>query len=1137
MSTFFKILAWTILFLIVIVFVASAALPSWISSPMGSRTVIKWINNQINGQLSVEKIDVNWFGKQRLEGFKLIDKEGKPILQFDLFETKTALFYLVFGGRSLGNTQLTSPYLQLSKLEKLLKEETNETEKQKKKTTWLILPSFSNNLLIEKGEIVLEPQENRLIALSEIHLTVHESQLNFHALTKMESGEGQITINASLAQNLHITAFIQELPLELLDNLLETKLFTEALGPSLNLDFNLEKNGQEGGISLQGSANSANMTAYIEGITEQNNFSIDPKSHLTFTITPALFKELIGKGKRGVWDLVSKTTLSLKIEKAFLPLRRPLDFKAALVQATATLSRAEIHHALLGSFSLKQFEANITTLNNLEVALLGEIQGKESTHLAATLSLSSDMELLFNYSIEGFPVTLLELISDTLEQKVRTLFGPKFDLTAQGQLIDGVLASQFSILSPDTKIQGKLEGRYPELHFELEGNRTIFGKKAKIMGEQIFFALSGQAKLQDHSFALPYFKGVIYNPFFDMELNGQIGEEGKPFSFNLARMSALGTIKKIALEEGVTLENGTFFLQLDGAKNSLNGRIEAPLLKGSFDLRDFIQNEDLDFAQLQLFFNFDLNEFPTGFASPFVSPKLDLPLLLGKTITLSAKGSYTPNLEPHIVFDLNAQATGFTANLSIALDGTLSVKQNRPSYVYWEMTPERYEGLMALFHLSAEQKPTFTLTRPTQLELNITQFICPTSPTTGISHFLCQSGFVGDLSLSTTIFRNQQTNESITFQDINGSIQGENFSRALNLSLSGQIAAPNVPKEHESTFAFVGKMTDLLTKEGKLNREQVSLHGELSVHLLPVRQLTGIFPFAKETRSIIQAVLGELVNARLSGEISQSVGPINIDIKSSNAQALLALQLDKNVLYLRDRVNAEISLTEAVNETFLKEINPLIITGAYSNHPLKISIDSEGFVFPIRPFSLEKCAIGKAVVDIGRIQVRNGGQIQSLMEFLQTGQISPTGQMEAWFTPIYMSLHNGVASYSRFDALLGSNVHIAMWGSINLINDKVHMTLAIAPSTLSQRFKISGLSHENMFQVKMRGTTSKLDLDWSSAKKRIAILVTRAATGQIGSLVGGLLEKILLPSLGEEPVPPPTAVPLPWENFPLTLLF
>src|SRR5262249_41106927 len=158
-------------------------------------------------------------------------------------------------------------------------------------------------------------------------------------------------------------------------------------------------------------------------------------------------------------------------------------------------------------------------------------------------------------------------------------------------------------------------------------------------------------------------------------------------------------------------------------------------------------------------------------------------------------------------------------------------------------------------------------------------------------------------------------------------------------------------------------------------------------------------------------------NARIYGEISQLSGPLTIDIKASNFKATLPLQLHPQAIYLRDYVDAEITLTPEVNETLLKDINPLLIAGAFSDHPIRVVIDQQGVVIPIRPYSLQGVQIARATIDIGKIRVCNGGQLQGLMHFLKAAEVAPDGTMEAWFTPIYMSLQQGVASYQRFDAL------------------------------------------------------------------------------------------------------------------------
>ena len=53
-------------------------------------------------------------------------------------------------------------------------------------------------------------------------------------------------------------------------------------------------------------------------------------------------------------------------------------------------------------------------------------------------------------------------------------------------------------------------------------------------------------------------------------------------------------------------------------------------------------------------------------------------------------------------------------------------------------------------------------------------------------------------------------------------------------------------------------------------------------------------------------------------------------------------------------------------------------------------------------------------------------------------------------------------------------------------------------------------------------------LDWSSAYTRIGIIMTRTAGG-LGYILGGLIEQIVT-ALGEEPTPPPSTTPFPWQS-------
>ena len=1132
-----QIFVWVLGFLILLFFTLSAAVPSWMSTPFGTKTVLGWINARIDGKLTIDKLDLNWLGSQRVENVNWLDGSGNLILNLQHLETQTSLLYLLMGGRSLGKTIVEEPYLYLSEqtTEKLHQTKKRKAGQKKSRTRIGRYPTFKDELHVHNGNLIFAAGKFPGITISQIQINQNlgDDSLILSAQTTQGAQDGTITVEATFAEKTQAKVNLINFPLAALDGLEGSSLFTDALGPTLSLEMHLEKDGHSS-LSIYGTATSSNLSAYVEGVTQDNTFNLSPQTRLDFTITPALFKALIDEKQRKDWDLASKTQIRVEVEKGIFPmtLNTPR-FEDIVLQANLSIDRAELHHQSLGSYSLKKFTGSVIAQQNLEIAYEGEIQGKEQTKLSGTISITPEKEILFQYAYQGFPVSLLNLFSSELEKKVRLLFGGQFDMESRGTYMDGEMDAHVALASRQTQLTAHVSGALPELSFESTGTTQIPHAHTKLIGKSLAFNLNGKMNLTDNQLSIPFMKGNVSNAFVAFDLRGKMGEEGLPFNPDTIQLMATGVIKKFpGLDAQTTpnIENTIVYLQVDGSKNHIYIKAEGAGVDAVIELDQFIQEGKVALAQAQTTFSAHLQNFPSHAIGSFISDTLDLSAYIGETVNVKAHGSYTPLGEPRFSVAMNADGPGFLASLGFTLDGTLAVLKDHPSYIHWDITPERYNALMRTFWHDQTTEPTFVLSRKTQLKLDITQFSCPTPFPEDLSHFLCQSGFVGNIHLDPATFHSKYAHESVTFQGVKGFIKGENFSKGIDLILGGDILAANVPQSEKSSFAFDGQMLNFWTPEGHFNRQGLTVKGALSLDLLPVRQVAGIIPLDPETRTVVQAVLGELMNARIYGEISQLSGPLTIDIKASNFKANLPLQLDPHAIYLRDYVDAEITLTEAVNATLLKDINPLFISGAFSEHPLKLYIDPNGFMLPIRPFSLQGVKAPKATLDIGRIRVRNGGQVEYLVNFLQAKEFSQDGLMQAWFTPIFITLQGGVASYKRFDALLGNNIHIAMWGSINLINNRVSMTLGIAPRTLRERFKIAGLHKQDMFQVLMRGTTEKLELDWSSAYTRVAFLVAKTAGGGIGLLIGGLLEPLITASLGEDPVPPPTTNPLPWES-------
>lgn len=1128
-ATYKKALIGGVALLVFGLFACIAALPTWISSSSGTETVIKFINSQIPGEISVGKIELNWFGTQRLTNFSLHDDKKKEIVRLPLVETHTSLLYLLIGGREFNKTVIQDPFVALhqesgqSNISKALGKTKKENHLNPKKKR--ALPEF-DELTLTAGTLILSSPKIHSITISELNVRKRPNPEAYHITATTKQGEiaGNLLITASFEGEPHIEANIQNFPVAILDQFKETTLFTDALGKTLNAQIALNRNA--GTISLNSKIESPNLQCALKGRSEGEKFYLSPETNCMFTLTPGFFQYWVAASRRGEWDLASKTALAIKVQKGVFPLTfNQSFFKNSVIQAEASVDRVELSHKLLGGYSLNQFTASFISSENLEVNYKGEIRGKETSVLAGSFSLTPSGDVLFKYDYKGFPITLLEIPYPQVAEQLRFLFGKSFDAIGEGTYAEGELDTTFSLSSQEAQIKGKIEGEFPEFAFEAQGTTTLRGGKTQLLGTSIDFDLEGTAFIQEEHVILPELSGNLTNSNLEADFKGKIGEVGKPFAVNQIDLNAKGFIKELPFEKDF-FRQAHFTLDMVGAQNQLVGKIESREGKGEFTLTNLIRDNKIDFKRADLTFGAHYSEFHLGILNPFAPDGIDLTKLFGSTVKLETNGTYLPLQESRLKFDLNAEGTGFNSVISAEIDENRKVTQSKPAYIYWDLTPERYKTLISAFFPNPEHKPTFTLEKGAPLELNITHFSCPVTAPNDLNHFICQTGFTGSLNIGNLIFKSPYTNEFLTIKKIEGSIEGENFSKEINLNLAGDLLAPNIPPGEKSDFTFRGQMLNFWTPQGKFNRKGLTLKGELNLEVIPVRQLVGIVPMEEAVRIRVQALLGELINSRISGEISQLKGPLTVDVKSSNFKALLPIQLTPEGIYLRDYVNAEITLTKEISEILFVDINPLFITGAFSDHPLKLYIDPKGFMIALNPFKFEGIQIERAILDIGKIRVQNGGQLQSLMEFLKATEISPDRMMDAWFTPIFITLRNGVAHYQRFDMLLANVAHLAFWGQIDLLHDRVEMTMGIAPTTLQQRFGLRGLSNQDLFQVKMRGSTQKLDMDWSTATTRIGSLIAKSKGG-LGLIVGGLLD---LFSPVNAPSPPPTTSPFPWDE-------
>lgn len=1141
-------LGW-VLGIIIALLILIGFLPMIASSTFGNHFLLKEINRRITGTISTKKMTFHWFGPQVIEELALQDEKNETIASIKHFESHTSLFSLAF--KRIGNTTVESPYVFVDKddqqqvnVEKSLKRKMPKPSANPAHIGGKTCPKFVGEIVVSDGTLILNAPRVKTVTISSIEFDYKPESDLFHvsANTQQEEIQGNILASGNFHNQLHILAEIKNFPVAILDQLGDDKTFyTTAIGETLDCVIETQK--KEGSLFLTAEVKSLNLNGTVNGATYLGSFTVEPDSQLTYTLTPQTFYAMVGGEQKKHWALASKSDLSIKIIEGQIPLtNRELDYSDIKLRAEVTMERAEVIHKEAGPYSFNDFQAQILTRDDLEITASVHILGKEDSKITLSTTIDNDDVVAYNLTAEGLPYALLELFFEEANI-MHEAFGDFITLRANGTYDHGKSTNHIEVESPITSFAGDIEGSsLKELAFSVTGQRALQENWKTVFGPLVDFSLSGKASIYERSFAVSTLSGKLSNPYFDIDVRGRVGEKGKPFSYDKLQLTANGTLLKLPYQEtfpDTTLKKGNFVLDLDGSKNLAVGTakilvasqtgestIESKASEIHIEMKDFIYENKLDWANANVSFKASLEYFPVAILDPFLPEGVDLLFLTGPTVNAQTSGTYTPRATDHLAqIDLKANSEGFETQFSVSVDGTLSINQPQPAFVHWVVTPERYRRLIEI--VSPGKSTEYTLAQAATLDFEMTELKCPATLPGTLSSFLCQSGIVGNLKISPMLFMNGE--QIMTIKEIAGSVKGENFSEKISFDMHGTIVAPNVPASESSGFSFVGDILNLWTHEGKVNRNQLTVNAEANLELIPITQATGILPMKPETRVVMRALLGDLLNARIYGDVTEHTGPITIDVKSSNLKALLPLQLTPEAILLRDYVDAEITLTEQISEDLLIDVNPLLITGATSDHPLKLYIDPEDFSIAINPFTFKGIRVTKAIIDIGKIRVRNGGEIQRLMDFLKAKEISEDKWMDAWFTPIFVSLIEGTASYKRFDLLLAEKVHLAFWGRIDLVKDKVKMTMGIASSTLTQRFNIMGLSKDDMFQVKMRGRSSDVELDWSSAYTRIGIIVARLAGGHIGYLVGGVIEQIVS-VFGDEATPPPTTKPFPWES-------
>ncbi len=276
----------------------------------------------------------------------------------------------------------------------------------------------------------------------------------------------------------------------------------------------------------------------------------------------------------------------------------------------------------------------------------------------------------------------------------------------------------------------------------------------------------------------------------------------------------------------------------------------------------------------------------------------------------------------------------------------------------------------------------------------------------------------------------------------------------------------------------------------------------------------------------LEPVLEPSFSIELDLKLDQGNGTVVSSLISPNGALLIDGYLQEGWFFLNRQLELSIQMTPKVAKGLLGELVPLVSSGVRGRSPIRVAIDPRGFHVPVLPFDFAGLEIGQAVVELDQVDVNPTEDLGDLLSLLGV-QTTPGKPEMLWFTPLYLSYHNGVATLRRVDILIAEKYPIALWGKVDLENDRVNLELGLGARTLSQAFGMKKLPKDYILPISLRGTLNSPKIDKPKATAKIGALLAQIEGSPQGLLLSGVLD-LVSGGIMSEGVPPPTTTPFPW---------
>jgi len=552
----------------------------------------------------------------------------------------------------------------------------------------------------------------------------------------------------------------------------------------------------------------------------------------------------------------------------------------------------------------------------------------------------------------------------------------------------------------------------------------------------------------------------------------------------------------------------------DSDWRKFRGEHMAGKFRGSASLRDWNKGDAIDFQQSTLNLRGSADALPTELLS-MLSGKQELIAILGDTVDLSVDVDTALSEQGNGTLSLDLNSNHLSCALDLALGEVIQLGKKRPATLALTMTPQSYAALRR--YLNKEDQGQFTLTEPTTATLTLHSLKIPRSQT------VFQGGIEGDFFLDRFVGKDTLSNNTITLDSFQGHISSNNIAEAVHFNMQTQ-------GKHAQGIATAGKIEGTLNNgfypDGSLNQKDLSLSFNANINTLPVTLLCQFVCLDPKLKQKIEAVIGPTLNANIQAQLQQMNGPFFADVQGNNGRLTVDAYLNNGIMTLNKDMQAQLTVTPELGEYVLKDLIPILGGMISAEHPISLTINKEGFFLPLRNISPLTVQIPRGTLNLGKVRFSEKSQIAKAFNLLIPDSTSPL----VWMTPAYFSLSQGVVTLERVDMLISGYYPVAAWGNVDIGKDRVDMVIGLSGAAIAKAFRVPGISNAYFLQIPLKGRLQNASIDKTKVVGRLSALAAHSQGGPQGTVLGTVLD-IATGGLTEDPIPPPTTNPLPWQDL------